>query len=602
MQFLQKLFYKPLTLTLHVTSSNGFHLRPIASFTHLAKSFSSLIEASFKAQRVDAKKINMLLALSLDKGDSFTLHSQGKDAKEALQALEELFNSLMKEDKEVRKEISSSHDYQGKSIKGEIIAKGIALAPLALYKKEIFKEESNYIFEEALALSIKDLSQNTNEIENVQKELLLSIAKECKDLESFEAYILATSKTLKNTKHESKIADYQDIAQGVKSYLGFKNMLTFPQEDFILLAHDLLPSEIKSLSQTRVQAVILQYNSIYSHTAILLRSLGIASLIIDEIEAKEGDILLLDSHAGLMIVNPSTQDKEEANKQKEKYKIQKDAIASQRFKKATTKQGKSINVYANVSDIQSAKIAKEEGAEGIGLLRSEFLFSQEKPSLEAQTQAYKEIFALFDDITLRTLDVGGDKALPYIQIPHENNPFLGIRGIRLFQSHADILKEQLHAIFLASQNKKLKIMFPMVSCVEEFVHAKNIAKQIAKEKDLDISNISFGIMIEVPSVLFLLKDFNEVVDFYSIGSNDLSQYLFAIERTHKTLKIDALSPVIFSSIAHILKIAKKPVSICGELASNEKAIKKLIDLGLETLSVSTQSIASSKAVIRESLI
>ena len=598
MKFFRNLFAKPIEIPLMITSSHGFHLRPVAQFVTMAKSFDAQIDASFKAQRVDAKKIHTLLGLSLDKGDSFVIHAKGKDAKEALIALKALFISLMKNEKEIPKEAQSTHSYEGKIIQAESISQGIAIAPLAFYQKTQSMTDSDYNFEEALALTLKDLSQNSNAIQEAQKALLLSMAEECQDLQSFEAYIVKTCESLQNTKNESKIADYQDIAQGVKSYLGFKNTVTFPKEDFILFAHDLLPSELELLSQTRVQAVILQNTSIYSHTAILLRSFGIASLIVDAFEPKENEEILLDAYAGLIIINPSQKDKEKAQIQKETQQIQKAKITAKRFDTALTTRGKHIHIYANVSDVKSAQIAKEQGAEGIGLLRSEFLFTQQKPSIEAQRKCYKEIFDMFEDVTVRTLDVGGDKALPYIQIPHEDNPFLGIRGIRLFHSHGEILKEQLYAIFLASHNKKIKIMFPMVSNVEEFLHAKNIAQELAKEKDLDISNVAFGIMIEVPSVLFLLEAFNQVVDFYSIGSNDLSQYLFATERTHPTLKINALSPVLFASIAHIMKYAQKPVSICGELASNEKAIAKLIDLGIERLSVSPKSVARCKERVR----
>ena len=160
------------------------------------------------------------------------------------------------------------------------------------------------------------------------------------------------------------------------------------------------------------------------------------------------------------------------------------------------------------------------------------------------------------------------------------------------------MAEQLQAIFLASQNRTLKIMFPMISSVEEFNEAKHFAQEVAKKHHLDTSQLQFGIMIEVPSVLFLIEAFNEVVDFYSIGTNDLTQYLFAIERTHPTLKTDALSPVVFNAIETIVKKAAKPVSICGELAANPDAIPTLLNLGIETLSVSPKSIAQTKEEIR----
>lgn len=598
MQFFKNLFYKPLSTTLKVTSSNGFHLRPIAQFVTMAKSFDAMIEIEYNHLRVDGKKINTLLSLSLDKEDSFTLFCHGKDAKEALDDLIVLFKKLMHDDVEVIQQKSTTHSYKGKSIQVEIISKGIAIAPLAFYNKEETREESEYSFEEALTRSIADLGKVSNTIQDAQKALLISIAEESENLNCFEKTILDTCKKLANTKHASKIADYQDLQQRVKSYLGFKNIITFPQEDFILLAHDLFPSEIELLTQSKVQGVILQNNSIYSHTAILLRSVGIASVIILDEKLMEGDKVLLDSYAGIIIEDPSSYDIQKAILAQEETLFKERKTHVKRFAPAVNKIGQKIRVYANVSDTKSAKIAKEEGAEGIGLLRSEFLFTDTKPSLAMQTQSYTEIFALFEDITVRTLDVGGDKALPYINIEEEDNPFLGIRGIRLFKTHPQIIKEQLHAIFLASQSKAVKIMFPMVSSVKEFTEAKVLAQKVAKEHHLDISAIAFGIMIEVPSVLFLLEDFNKVVDFYSIGSNDLSQYLFATERTHPLLKINPLSPVIFSSIAHIMKWASKPVSICGELASNEEAIATLIQLGIETLSVSAKTIASTKETIR----
>ncbi|HEY9190963.1 MAG TPA: putative PEP-binding protein, partial [Sulfurovum sp.] len=186
----------------------------------------------------------------------------------------------------------------------------------------------------------------------------------------------------------------------------------------------------------------------------------------------------------------------------------------------------------------------------------------------------------------------------YIQLPPENNPFLGVRGIRLFRTHPELLEEQLHAIFSAAGEKRIKIMFPMVSTVEEFIEAKAFAKEVAKKHAFDISHLFFGMMIEVPSVLFLLKEFNEVVDFYSIGTNDLAQYLFATERTHPLLKTDELSPVLFSAIQAILEKATRPVSLCGELAAHKDAIPALVDLGITTLSVSPKRIARTKEVIR----
>ncbi|MCO4845646.1 MAG: HPr family phosphocarrier protein [Sulfurovum sp.] len=606
MSLFKNLFPKPLSTQLTVTSNNGFHLRPVAQFSSLAKSFSCQITATFKNRTVDTKGVNTLLSLSLESGDTFTLVTKGKKAEEALEALQLLFETLMQNDKEIKQIEKTAYSYEGSVMEGEIISEGIAIASTYTYRTQEVQHKSDTDFKEALHASMDELdvfytTQKDNENAGIylaQKELLASLGNECQTLPEFEQLIGEESKKLLGTKLDSKRSDYQDILQRVKKHLGLEVKVTFPDAPFILLCTDLFPSEIDHLLQTKVEGVILKETSVNSHTAILLRASGICSLIADPQSLVGNETVILDTHAGVVVQYPSSDDLQKAREHLEKDNVQKALSATKRFESATTQKGQHIKVFANVSDISTAKAAKEEGAEGIGLLRSEFLFKAEKPTLKKQQQAYKEIFDMFDNITVRTLDVGGDKALSYIQIPTEDNPFLGIRGVRLFDTHPELLEEQLHAIFLAAGNKPIKIMFPMVSSVEEFIQTKYFAQNVAKKHELDISNLLFGIMIEVPSVLFLLESFNEVVDFYSIGTNDLTQYLFAIERTHPLLKADELSPAVFSAIETILHKATKPVSICGELATNKDAIPTLLNLGMETLSVSPKSIAQTKEEIR----
>jgi len=606
MKLFKNLFSKPLSTQLKVTSSNGFHLRPVARFTTLAKSFGCDMTATFKGKTVDAKKVNTLLSLSLEKNDTFTLTTQGKEAQKALIALQTLFETLMQDDVEVNTIEKETANYEGETLEGDIIAKGVAIAPASVYKTETLQHENTLTFQDAVDKTTKALEEmydaqkksNNADIYLAQKELLSALGEKCDTIEELESLIEKESHKLQGTKLSAKISDYQDILQQVKIALGLEVKVMFPQDDFILLADDLLPSEIALLSTTQVQGVVLKETSINSHTAILLRASGIPSLIADTSQIPLSLDIILDSIAGVVVIHPSSKDMQKAKTLQEQNKKEKAHSASKRFKSAQTTQGKTIKVYANVGDALSAKVAKEEGAEGIGLLRSEFLFKSNKPSLETQTKAYAEIFNTFKDVTVRTLDVGGDKALPYINIPLEDNPFLGVRGVRLFRTHPEILAEQLHAIFLASQGKKVKIMFPMVSTVEEFSKAKTFAKEVAQKHCININHIDFGIMVEVPSTLFLIPAFNEVVDFYSIGTNDLTQYLFAVERTHPLLKVDALSPVVFSALESVVKQATKPVSICGELAANTDAIEKLVNLGLTTLSVNPKSIAHTKETIR----
>lgn len=611
MNFFKKLFVKPQTLELTVTSSSGFHLRPVAQFVNTAKSYKDEIKATFNGKTVSAKAVNALLSLNLDKGDTFTLTAKGESASQALEKLKYLFDSLMEQDIETVTINKKAQDYEASSIKGDIICEGIAIAPLYLYETKQSYTPKDCTFNEAISLSITELenlyethkTQSNASIYLAQKELLLSLsAKKCQTLESFEQHITQECQILKGGKLEAKIADYQDLLRRVKIHLGYSYTFTPPHAPFILLADDLLPSDILTLEDSNAVAVILKHTSPTSHTAILLRASGLASLIVNSnIPDRQENIqknVIVDATAGVLLLSPTSKDLKKAQKLQYLQTLDKSKASSKRHQQAWTRSEKRIYVLANVSDIESAKLAKDEGAEGIGLLRTEFLFTQTKPTLSKQVKAYESIFSLFTNITVRTLDVGGDKALPYLDIPPEDNPFLGLRGVRLFHTHYEILEEQLHAILLAANGKKIKIMFPMVSTVEEFTKAKSFTKEIAAKNQIDISNVRFGIMIEVPSVLFLMKDFNKIVDFYSIGTNDLTQYLFATERTHPLLKTDTLSPVVFSAIDNILKQTTKPVSICGELASNTKAIKKLLSLGLNTLSVTPKLIAQTKESIR----
>ncbi len=605
MSLFKTLFSKPLSLTLSVTSANGFHLRPVAQFCTLAKTFPCSLSASFKDKTVDAKALNALLSLSLEKGDSFRLSAKGNKADNALEALAVCFRALMKNDKEEDSQKKSSHPYLGKTIEAAIIFRGVAVAPVHHHSHKEDYNKNECTFKEALDKSMDELERlylKHKEKENgtiylAQKELLFALGSTSATLSEFEQKIQKESQKLTGTMLDSKRSDYQDILQRTKTHLGFNTEVIFPDVPFILVSKHLLPSEVDTLKHTKVAGVILQETALNSHTAILLRAAGICAVICDAV-LMQNETIILDANAGVILQNPAREDVEKAFQRQSTEQAQKTLSAHNRFQKAYTTAGKPIQVLANVSDLASAEKAKEQGAEGIGLLRSEFLFKSEKPTFITQKEAYESIFALFDEITVRTLDVGGDKALPYITLPHEDNPFLGVRGIRLLQTHPDILEEQLHALFLAAQSKPIKIMFPMVSSVEEFVNMKDFAQEIAQKYALDISHLRFGIMIEVPSALFLLEAFNEVVDFYSIGTNDLTQYLFAIERTHPLLKTDELSPVVFAAIEMIMQKATKPVSICGELAANKDALPLLLKLGITTLSVSSSSIAQTKKEIR----
>ncbi|RUM70190.1 MAG: HPr family phosphocarrier protein [Sulfurovum sp.] len=617
MNFLKKIFTKrnkPLLTTLTITSENGLHLRPIAKFVNEVKEFDAEISIIAHNQEVLATQVPKILSLSLEKGETFTLKCQGEEALEASAYLSDFFEKMMQEDKTVEEIVQIKETYEANTVIGKSIAKGIAIAPLTLYEtRKISKtKDTGLSIKEAIRRTKEELydlyqankTQHEAQIFLAQKELISAdvFRYECSTVRNFLEIIKEEVNRLENTRFASRIPDYYDVEQRVLKHLGMTSIVEVPTQSYILLADDLLPSEVMKLQNTLLEGVVLQKGTTTSHSSILLRSFGIPSLIITE-PLKASQRVILDANSGNLILQPTNNDIRKALRKQKEFKKYQEESYKKRFESTKTKDNKIIKVLANISDYKSANEAKEEGADGIGLLRTEFLFKEERPSLEEQVESYKNIFKLFNILTVRTLDIGGDKSLPYIKIPKENNPFLGIRGIRFSLQEQTLFHEQILAIYKAfiafmPSPKNIKIMFPMISTVEEFNRAKEIAISIAEKHHITLSNIEFGIMIEVPSVLFAIEEFNQVVDFYSVGTNDLTQYIFAIERTHPTLIADATSPIILSALKMIAQKADKPISICGELAGLEEVTQELIEMGYETLSVSAKLIPSLKERIR----
>ena len=600
MGLFDRFFAKNRTVVLHVTSANGFHLRPAAVFTTEAKKFASRIEAETRGKSVDAKNLNALLSLGLEHGDHFDLVCKGKDAEAAIEALTHTFETLMeKESTAPQPPKQESAAYTAQSILGETIAPGIAVAPLWHYRAKTV-QETPHPFSVAAKTVLQDLSHadtKEKEIALAQKTLLETLLESVDSLEAMKEAVEEACQTLQGSAMEAKCTDYHDLLRRIETAMGYHTVVAYPDTPFILEADDLLPSEVETLPSSCL-GVILHHTSPASHTAILLRAEGIPTLIVTDAVPPSDAPVILDASAGRLVPSPAPSDITEAQKREESIRKRADHAHTKRFEPARTSEGSIIRVLANVTDAASAQEAKEAGAEGIGLLRTEFLFGEVKPDYQTQKETYRAIFDLFDEVTVRTLDVGGDKALPYVDLPKENNPFLGIRGVRLFQSHPALMEEQLHAIFDAAKGRAVKIMFPMVATPEDFITAKTFAQEVAAKYSCDIDNITFGMMVEVPSVLFLMEAFNQEVDFYSIGSNDLNQYLHAVERTHPTLSLDPRAEALFGAIEHCVRHTQKPVSICGELAADEAAIERLVKCGVTTLSVSAKAVANTKERIR----
>ena len=619
MGLFDRFFSKSCSTVLHIGSGSGFHLRPAAAFAAEAKKFDSDITAESRGKTVNAKALNGLLSLNLEEGDHFELLCKGRDAQEAMAHLVTCFDTLMEHEEgrehAPREHSRAAHRYTREGIPVTPIAEGIAVAPLHTLTV-VYTNDTAHPFTEALAKSKTARLQHIRQKEEGdEREILLAQyalleqleemgkAQKIDTFEAFERLVAEEAAKLEESIHASKKSDYLDLLASVREAMGSQRSLQLPDHPFILLADDLLPSDIERLAGTDCRGVLLYDTSPASHTAILLRNAAIPSAVIprDAIPAesidtpKEG---ILDTTVACYLPDAAQEEIALAREQTALYEQKRETAEKLRFDAAVTASGDTIRILANVASLEDARSAKASGAEGIGLLRTEFLFTRSRPSVETQCEHYREIFTLFDDVTVRTLDVGGDKALPYLDIPHESNPFLGIRGVRLFRTHPQIMAEQLHAIFLVAGGSALKLMFPMISTVEEFREARDFAREVAAKHAIDISRISFGMMVEVPSVLFRIEAFDAEVDFYSIGTNDLAQYLFAVERTHPLLSVDPHAPALFAAMEHLMRHTAKPVSLCGELAADPDAAEKLIALGITTLSVSPGHIARIKETIR----
>ena len=404
-----------------------------------------------------------------------------------------------------------------------------------------------------------------------------------------------------------RITDIKDITKRVIARLyRQRSSASFDKinEPVIILAEDLTPSDTVSFDNKKVKGIITVKGGKTSHSAILARTLNIPAVVGFNMINKilDGDTIIIDGSTGEVIVNPTEETtkkylhiQQQNIKQELLWKTYKD-------KKTTTKDNYHIDLGANIGahgDIDNAIL---EGAEGVGLFRTEFLYMQstQMPSEEEQFQAYKEALSKMNPqkVVIRTLDVGGDKNLIYMPVKDELNPFLGYRALRLSLAQKDVFKVQLRALLKASIYGDLHIMFPMVSTLEELREAKAFLKECEKElidENHKIGNYKVGIMIEVPAAALFIEQFAKEVDFFSIGTNDLIQYLFAADRMNQNVSYlyQPYHPVVLQTIKNIIDQAHKHdvwVGVCGEMGGDPKAALVLAGLGIDELSMNPHSL------------
>ncbi len=383
---------------------------------------------------------------------------------------------------------------------------------------------------------------------------------------------------------------------------------TNANQPMIVVAYDLTPSETAAFDPTKVLGFCTAVGGPNAHTAILARALGLPAVISagpSVLELATGTDVILDGTAGTLLISPSAEAIVAAKTAQQREREHKALAMGSASQPAITVDGQHIDVVANIGGLNEAQQATSLGADGVGLLRTEFLFLErtQAPTEAEQFATYREIAQTMGDlpVIVRTLDIGGDKPLPYLALPAEENPFLGERGIRLCLAHPELLQTQLRAILRAASFGRLRIMFPMIADAGELRLAKAEIERIRAE--LQLPPIEIGIMIEVPSAALMADILAAEVDFFSIGTNDLTQYTLAMDRTHPTLaaQADGLHPAVLRLIARTVEAAHdagKWVGVCGELGADPQAVPILVGLGVDELSVSVPVIPTVKAQIR----
>jgi len=412
-----------------------------------------------------------------------------------------------------------------------------------------------------------------------------------------------------------RASDILDVSNRVLGHLLNQNINDpgLMEKEGIIVAQDLTPTDTASLDKEYVKGFATDKGGRTGHSGIMARTLEIPAVVGTKTimeNSSEGDDIIIDGEEGIVIINPNEEQLKEYRKKEKIYKDNKKRLKKFKWRETKTKDGKKIELAGNIGCPEDLSGVLNNGGESIGLYRTEFLYIGKKycPSEKEQLQAYKEVLKKMDgkSVIIRTLDVGGDKSIEYMNTSKEMNPFLGNRAIRLCLERHDIFKEQIRALLKASSYGNLKIMFPMIATIEELRDAKKmieICKEELTDEGIEINeNMEIGMMIEVPSAALLADKFAKEVDFFSIGTNDLIQYTFAADRMNEKVSYlyQPFNPALLKLIKMVVDASHshgKWTGICGEMAGNEKIIPILVGLGLDELSMSSSSILRIREII-----
>lgn len=631
---------KLLERKVKISNSNGMHARPATKFAEIANKYTSEIRIKTKNKEVDGKSVIELLTLGAENDTEIVMSAKGVDAAEALDALEGLVKSKFEEEfMEIRKGIA--------------VSPGVVIREAFMFESEGYRIPRHIIRKEEVDGEIyrleKAIEDSKKEIQDLESRVSENLGSEIGSIFGTHRMVLQDVRLkneiidkIKKTNFTPEFAvslalrvyirKFQDVND---SYLAervsdifdverrlLRNLLGEKREELknlaqevVLIAHDISPSQTASLDTEKVRGFATDVGGRTSHTAIVARALGIPAVVglgTITTDIFGGDTVIVDGNRGIVIVRPDEETLLTYQSKAKSIHVFEEKLATElKDQPSTTRDGKHISIYGNIEFPKETHINTKYGAEGIGLYRTEFLYlgSPTPPTEEEHLEAYTSVVRELKEkpIIIRTLDLGADK-FALSDDRKEGNPFLGCRSIRYCFENPSIFRIQLRAILRASAMGDVKILFPLISSLQELRRAKQMVWEVMKELDKEEipfnKNIEMGIMIEVPSSVMIADTLAKECDFFSIGTNDLIQYSLAVDRNNE--RVAYLYCPVHPAILRLLKLAIKaaeenniPVGICGEMGSEVEYAIPLIGLGITEFSVAPATIIPEiKKIIR----
>jgi phosphocarrier protein FPr/phosphocarrier protein len=633
-------------------NASGLHARPAALLATEAKKFKSDIRLLREAGEANAKSVVAIMGLATKRGDAIRVKATGPDAKEAVSRISALLADGCGEKPgdapaapappATARALAASAD----ELAGISASPGLAVGRIVQFRQQAIEVLENggtpaherSKLDAALHDARAQIETLKAQFSDPTKAQILGAHEELlEDPDLLDLAIKGISQGKSAafawraafTEYAGRLEalagehnallrergnDIRDVGRRVLALLaGVKQAQIVVPQGSILIAEELTPSDTAAFDRSRLLGFCTTTGGATSHVAILARSFGIPAICgIDDaaLTLEDGLLVVLDGSKGLLQRNPSEAEIAQAYERVARQAAKREEELAGAGAPAVTTDGQRIEVVANVRNAQDAIEGVANGAEGVGLLRSEFLFDDREtaPDEEEQAAAYiavAEALGTGRTLVVRTLDVGGDKPLPYLPLPKEDNPFLGLRGVRVSLDQPEMFRTQLRAILRTARLARLHIMFPMIATLEELREAKAILAAILAEERFASGHaeVKVGVMIEVPSAAVMAEQFAREADFFSIGTNDLIQYTLAMDRGHPKLarKADGLHPAVLKMIALTCDGAHqhgKWVGVCGGMASDPMAVPVLIGLGVDELSVSVPAIPAIKALVK----